>query len=129
MREVLILAAQVFALVALNETGYALARFAHLPLPGNLIGMLLLLALLGCRIVRLSWFDSAASVLLSHLAFFFIPIAVGLVAFTDVLQRDGLSWLVTLVVAAAVGIVAAGVTTQAFSARVPAARGRVPARE
>ena len=129
MRKALVLSAQVFALVALNEAGYALAHFAHLPLPGNLIGMLLLLALLGCRIVKLGWLDSAASVLLSHLAFFFIPIAVGLVAFADVLQRDGLSWLVTLVVAAAVGIVAAGITTQAFTARVPALRGRAPARE
>lgn len=129
MRRAFVLAAQVLALVALNEAGHALAQFAGLPLPGNLIGMLLLLALLGCRIIRLDWIDSAAAVLLSHLAFFFVPIAVGLVAFADVAQRDGLAWLVTLVVAAAIGIVSAGVTTQAFAARAPAARVHKPARE
>lgn len=129
MRKMAVLTVQVLALVVLNEAGYALAHFARLPLPGNLLGMLLLLALLGCGIVRLSWFDSAASVLLPHLAFFFIPIAVGLLSFADVLRRDGVSWLVTLAAAAAVGIVAAGITTQAFSARMPAARERSPASE
>jgi holin-like protein len=40
--------------------------------------MLLLLGLLMSGIVKLEWFESVASLLLTHLAFFFIPIAVGL---------------------------------------------------
>jgi holin-like protein len=114
---------QIIVLIALNQVGYLLAEHLHLPLPGNLVGMLLLLALLASGVVRLSWIESGASILLRHLAFFFVPIAVGLMAFTDLLQRDGLSWLVTLVLAAGVGIWAAGSVTQALALR---ARPAVP---
>jgi holin-like protein len=104
-------------LIALNQVGYVFAEHLDLPLPGNLVGMLLLLALLTSGVVRLSWIESGASLLLGHLAFFFVPIAVGLMAFADVLQHDGLSWLVTLVLAAGAGIWAAGLVTQALALR------------
>jgi holin-like protein len=119
---------QIIVLIALNQVGYLLVERLHLPLPGNLVGMLLLLALLGSGVVRLSWIESGASILLRHLAFFFVPIAVGLMAFTDVLQRDGLSWLVTLVLAAGVGIWAAGSVTQALALRARPAVSPLPAK-
>ena len=68
-------------------------------------------------VVRLSWIETGASLLLGHLAFFFVPIAVGLMAFAGVLQHDGLSWLVTLALAAGAGIWAAGLVTQALALR------------
>ena len=108
---------QILVLIALNQIGHIVAERLHVPLPGNLVGMLLLLALLSSGVVRLSWIESGASLLLGHLAFFFVPIAVGLMAFADVLQRDGLTWLVTLVLAAGIGIWAAGLVTQAFALR------------
>ena len=108
---------QIIVLIALNQVGYVFAEHLDLPLPGNLVGMLLLLALLASGVVRLSWIESGASLLLGHLAFFFVPIAVGLMAFADVLQHDGLSWLVTLALAAGAGIWAAGLVTQALALR------------
>lgn len=119
---------QILVLIGLDKVGYLLAERLHLPLPGNLIGMLLLLALLASGLVRLRWIESGALFLLRHLAFFFIPIAVGLMAFIDVFQRDGLSWLVTLVVAAGVGIWAAGSVTQALALHARPAPPAVPAR-
>lgn len=117
MRHAPIAIFQIIVLIALNQVGYLFAERLHLPLPGNLVGMLLLLALLASGVVRLSWIEQGASLLLGHLAFFFVPIAVGLMVFADVLQRDGLSWLVTLVLAAGVGIWAAGLVTQALALR------------
>jgi holin-like protein len=85
-----------------------------LRLPGNLLGMLILLALLSFRVVRLEWIQDAASILTRHLAFFFIPIAVGLIAFKEVFQQHGLAILCTLIVSATAGILICGLSTQTF---------------
>ena len=108
---------QIGALAALSQLGYAAAELLQLPIPGNLAGMLMLLVLLSSGIVRLPWIESGASLLLAHLAFFFVPIAVGLMAFGGLLQRDGVTWLVTLTLSAAVGIACAGFVTQRLGAR------------
>ena len=114
MKKTLIAAIQICFLAALSQLGYLCAGRFNLPLPGNLVGLLLLLALLSSGIVRLAWIDSGASVLLKHLAFFFVPIAVGLMSFGDLLQRHGLALIATLLIAAAIGIVSAGFVTQAL---------------
>ena len=104
-------------LAGFNELGHLCVNYLSLALPGNLIGMLMLLTLLSSGIVRLSWVELGANVLLKHLAFFFVPIAVGLMAFSSSLQTDGIAWLITLVVAAGAGILSAGFVTQALMNR------------
>ena len=49
-----------------------------------------------------------------HLAFFFIPIAVGLIAFKEVFLQNGLAILGTLIVSATAGILLCGFIAQAF---------------
>jgi holin-like protein len=114
MSKAIIAASQIGALCLLCWLGHLVTQTLNLPVPANVIGMLMLLALLGSGILPLSWIEAGAQALLSHLAFFFVPIAVGLMAFTDLLQRDGVAWLVTLVLAAAAGILCAGYVTQAL---------------
>lgn len=112
---------QITLLAGLSQLGFWLAAAFGLPLPGNLVGMLILLGLLASGIVPLKWIDAGASLLLAHLAFFFVPIAVGLMGFADLLQREGPALLAVLVGAAAVGIVTAGFVTQFLAQFRPAA--------
>jgi holin-like protein len=113
-RKLVIIISQLGFLALLNRVGYMLAHGLSLRLPGNLIGMLILFALLSSRLVRLEWIQEGASILTRHLAFFFIPIAVGLIAFKEVFWQHGLAILGTLIVSAAVGILLCGFITQAF---------------
>ena len=112
IRKTGVILAQLAALSMICQAGYLCTSLLHLSVPGNLVGMLLLLGLLMGGIVKLEWFESAASLLLTHLAFFFIPIAVGLMNFGTLLQHQGLALLLTLVIAAGAGIVCAGFVTQ-----------------
>lgn len=48
------------------------------PIPGNLIGMMLLLLLLCTHVVRLEHISTLSDFFLSHMSFFFIPAGVGL---------------------------------------------------
>ena len=49
-----------------------------LPVPGNVLGIMVLFLLLSAGVVKERWISEAASFLLRHLVFFFIPVAVGL---------------------------------------------------
>jgi holin-like protein len=113
-RKLIIIVSQLAFLALINRAGYMLAHVLSLRLPGNLVGMLILFALLSGRLVRLEWIQEGASILTRHLAFFFIPIAVGLVAFKEVFLQHGLAILGTLIVSATAGILLCGFIAQAF---------------
>lgn len=68
--------------------GTALERFAGVPLPGNVIGLVLLLAALSLGWVKLEWVESTASWLLKHMMLFFAPLVVGTMAFFPLIGRE-----------------------------------------
>jgi holin-like protein len=112
MRSLIAVVLQVAGLLVINKAGYVAVSLLRLPLPGNVLGMLLLLALLGSGVVPLRWIESSASLLVRHLAFFFIPITVGLMGVTDLFVDNGVAIALTLIVSAGVGICAAGLSSQ-----------------
>lgn len=102
------LALQAGALVGIDQLAQGLARHLPLPLPSNLVGMLLLSLLLATGLVPEAWFAGAATLFNRHLAFFFVPIAVGLLAYGALLRAHGLALLLVIAVSTAAGIAAAG---------------------
>ena len=90
--------------------GEAVHRLAHLPLPGPVIGMVLLVAWLGLVRKARPTLEAVAGWLTAHLAVMFVPAAVGLVDQGAVLARYGvgivaatvISTLATMAVTAAV---------------------------
>lgn len=117
VRSLAILLVQGSALLFINQAGYAVASTFQLPIPGNLLGMLFLLALLVTGVLPLRWIEASASLLMRHLAFFFIPITVGLVAFAELFLDNGPAILLTLVLSAAVGIWLSGLSAQILGGR------------
>lgn len=55
-------------------------------MPASIIGMLILLVLLATRVVRPEHVQEKSDFLLANLPFFFIPAAVSIMNYTDVLQ-------------------------------------------
>lgn len=88
----------------------------HLPLPASVVGMCALFLGLQTGVLRLSWFEAGAALMTRHLAMFFLPFTVGVAAFGSTFERAGLGIVVSLVISAVVGLVAAGWTTQALAA-------------
>lgn len=79
------------ALLLLQVIGDLLSQGLHLPIPGHVIGMLLLwgwLSIRGDKPIPES-LNQAVSPLLKYLAFFFVPINVGILEYLDVFQREG----------------------------------------
>ena len=127
MRKAALIVAQISVLAVICKIGYLCTAALRLSVPGNLLGMLLLLVLLAGGVVKLEWIEAGATLLLTHLAFFFVPIAVGLMNFGELLERHGIALLATLVAAAAAGIVLAGFVTQTLAKRSTTAVLRIEA--
>jgi holin-like protein len=75
-------------LLIFNFLGLLLHRYAHVPLPENVLGMLLLLLALGTGAVKLAWVEEAADFLLRHMMLFFAPVIVGVLPLWDVIQAN-----------------------------------------
>jgi holin-like protein len=88
--------------------GQALSTFAALPLPGPLVGLLLLLAWLMARGGPPAELSEAASGLLRNLGLFFVPAGVGIVTQLDLIGRNWLAVSVALVVSAVLGLATTG---------------------
>lgn len=100
-------------LIVIYHTGNLLAQFFHLKIPGNVIGMAILLLLLWVKVIKIEQIELAAGWLLKHLGFFFIPISVGLMTLGHLIFDKGVSILAILVTSAFIGLLSAGKTTQA----------------
>ena len=124
MRKLLIISAQLGALIGINKAGYLVATALHLPLPGNLVGMLFLFALLRSGLIPQAWIEETSSILTRHLAFFFIPITVGLMAYSRLLVDSGVAVIGTLLSSAAIGICASGFLAQALVHRREGTKGQ-----
>jgi len=112
VRDLSLGALQIFGLWTLNCAGVWVVKKVALPLPGNLVGLVLLYSLLALGIVKLSWFETAGSFLVRHLAFFFVPITVGLMDAGSLFATHGVGIILTLAASAAVGIILAGWISQ-----------------
>jgi holin-like protein len=103
---------QLLILIIIYQIGNLLASFFQLQIPGNVIGIVLLLGLFSIGIIKVEQIESAAGWLLKHLGFFFIPISVGLMTLGDVAKSTGWTLVGILFISAIIGIITAGKTTQ-----------------
>ena len=116
-RALVTIGAQVGLLWAILTVSNLVVTRLHLRVPGNIVGMLLLLALLSTGVVEERWVAAAAGLLTKHLAFFFIPIAVGLMDWSRLLWQVGHWLLLAIVVSSIAGIVTSGSLIQLLGPR------------
>ncbi|MDO5074845.1 MAG: CidA/LrgA family protein [Bacteroidales bacterium] len=75
----------IFGCLALGEL---LVWALSLPLPGSILGMLLLAAFLQMGWVKLQWVKGISDFLLGNLGFFFVPPGVALMLYFDVIAAE-----------------------------------------
>ncbi|EMY3519486.1 CidA/LrgA family protein [Yersinia ruckeri] len=88
---------QVVLYVGLFVISEQLVRVFHLPLPANIVGMLLLLALFVLRIIPMGWVKAGSRWLLAEMLLFFVPAVVAVVNYAQLLLVDG--WKIFAVIA------------------------------
>lgn len=107
MKEIVI----VFGFYYLGEI---LKAFTGLPLPGNLIGMLLLFASLCFNLVKLEQIETLSDYLLQNLSFFFIPAGVGILTSYQYVSDVAIEFLLICVISTFIVMVISGVVIQFY---------------
>lgn len=74
----------------------------HLPVPGSVIGLVVLAALIEARVLPLELVRAAAELLVRHLALLYVPAGVALLAYWSAVRHD----LVAIAIAALASLVA-----------------------
>lgn len=104
---ILIQAAVLFLFL---EIGEAISGFTHLPVPGSIIGMVLLAFSLKFKIVKLEWISGVADFLCANLGFFFIPAGVGVMKCFGIIAAEWVPIVLSTVLSTAVIILVTGWT-------------------
>ncbi|MEK5232847.1 CidA/LrgA family holin-like protein [Lysinibacillus sp. FSL K6-0232] len=103
---------QIGYLYVLLLIGNSIARLLHLPIPGSIVGLILLFLLLQFHIIKLEWIELGAAVLLSELLLFFIPSAIGIMDYHALFGVQGIKVILVIVVSAIIVMLITGFTAQ-----------------
>lgn len=99
-------------ILAICVLGEALNKFLGVPIPGNVLGMIILLIGLITKVIKLSYIEEVSEFLLKHLAFFFVPAGVGIISSLSILQGSWISILAIVVITTVLVTVVTGLTVQ-----------------
>lgn len=97
--------------------GEVLSKVVHIPLPGSIIGMILLFICLLLGVIKLEMIEEISKFLLDHLAFFFIPAGVGLLAYIGILKENLIPILVICFITTFLVMIVTGWTVQLIKRR------------
>jgi holin-like protein len=83
-------------------------------IPGNIIGMAILFTLLTFNVVKIDYIEITSSLLLKHMGFFFVPLAVTIYITFDYISDIWVQIVVILVISNIFVLVVTGKTVEKF---------------
>ncbi len=86
-------------------TGQAISKFTHIPVPGSVLGMILLTLALIAGVVKLEHVEEVGTFLIRNMSVMFIPPGVGVILYWSLVKKEFLPISVALVVSFAITIV------------------------
>lgn len=101
-------------LLLLQSSGELLSHALHLPFPGPVIGMVLLLLALRWELVRVP-VAACADFLLSHLSLLFVPVGVGVMTHLALVGQYGVRMLLVIVLSTWFGLAVTALALRTFT--------------
>ncbi|KXT76737.1 CidA/LrgA family protein [Streptococcus sp. DD12] len=90
---------QLMIILVFSVLGETLSSLLHLPVPGSIIGLILLFLALQFKVIRLRHINQVGQFLLANMTILFLPAAVGIMDHFDVVAPNLLG--IVLIVAGA----------------------------
>ncbi len=92
-----------------------ITSWLHIPVPGSIVGIVVIFILLETHIIRLEWIDIGAKWLLAELLLLFVPAAVGVMKYIPMLQTDGIRILIVVLISTFIVMVSTGLMATRIS--------------
>lgn len=102
---------QIIVLYGFYYIGVALQKWLQLPIPGSIIGMLLLFTALLVKAYPIKWIETGAHLLLTYLALLFIPVTVGVMTYFDTFTNRGAALPFIVLLSTLLVMIVAGFTS------------------
>lgn len=106
-------------LLGFQFIGTLIARSTGIPVPGNVVGMVLLAFVLTSGWLRVEHIEPGAKVLIDNLAFLFVPAGVGIMSYFEVLAAEWLPISLSIVVSLVIVLVVTGRACEALALLTP----------
>ncbi len=113
-------------LLVLQAAGEGITHGLRLPVPGPVVGMVLLMLALRIERARAA-VQAIAELLLAHLSLLFVPVGVGVITHLDLLERSGARLMVAIVVSTWIGMAATGLVLKRLLGHDEREEGPAPA--
>lgn len=114
----LIIAIQIIGLYLFNLLGEGISSLLKLPLPGSIVGLLLLFLCLHFKIIPETYIKNGVGFLLALLPLFFIPATVGIIQFPEFLSGRGIILIVIVMVSTFITMIVAGRVSEAYEEKM-----------
>ncbi|OAB37893.1 holin [Paenibacillus macquariensis subsp. defensor] len=106
---------QVAALMLFSMLMNQITSWLHIPVPGSIVGIVVIFILLETHMIRLEWIDIGAKWLLAELLLLFVPAAVGVMKYIPMLQTDGIRILIVVLISTFIVMVSTGLMATRIS--------------
>ncbi|MCQ6560266.1 CidA/LrgA family protein [Paenibacillus mendelii] len=117
MKKLWITTAQIILLIVIAQIADVLVQWLHLPIPGSIVGIILLFLLLQLKVIRLEWVERGSKFLVAEMLLFFIPATVGIINYKSLIVNSGLSISITIIVSTLAVMLCAGLIGQWITGR------------
>lgn len=106
--KVLLVILQIGFLYGLNMVGNLVAIMLKIPIPGSIIGLLILLIGLYLNIIPVTFIQHGAGFILVILPLFFIPSTVGVIQYPELLSLKGVALILMVMVSTFITMIVVG---------------------
>lgn len=103
---------QIAILFLVFHIGAWIQQYFQIPIPGSIIGLIIMFILLVTGIFPLRWIDQGASFMVKNLVLFFIPGIVGILNYFSLFKGKGLLLFAITIVSTLLVMVFSGLVSQ-----------------
>jgi holin-like protein len=89
---------QFLAILGAYLIGNGIVTWLSLPIPGSMVGAILLFIALILRVFKLEWVEKVAQWHMKHMILLVIPSIVGIIQFTGIFQTEGIQLMMILMI-------------------------------
>lgn len=115
--KIVTISVQVALLYVFYFVGDGLQNWLNLPVPGSIIGMLLLFTALLVKAFPVKWIEKGAGFLLAYLPLLFIPVTVGVMDYYHIFAGNGFVLPLIVLLSTLLVMVTAGMTSEWLAKR------------
>lgn len=103
---------QLCIVLVLLSLGEILNLRFNIPIPGTILGMVIVLFLMMIRVIKLKTIEHISSILLDNLALFFVPANVDIIVLYDQIKTVWVRLIIVLILSTIIVMAVTGLTVQ-----------------